>query len=146
MFHREEYESRVLGRQITQIEMKMSVKIRHRESKRLVDRTMLIDTGCDQNFISPSLVKELGLDVLRLTTPISLKGFAKNEFQVNEAVIPEWRFDEGSTMHQELTFYVLDDIPGSDIVLGNKARKDMSIHLCKVGGALVAHEVLEGWL
>ena len=136
-----------MGRQFQQIEKILPVKIRHRESKCFSDKTMLIDTGCDYNFITQSLVKELGLDVLRLTTPISLRGFANSVFHVDQVVLPEWRFSEGSAMHQEFTFYMVPNIPrGIDIVVGNKARNDMKIHLCMVDGALVAMEDLEGSL
>ena len=106
---------------------------------------MLIDTGCDHNFITLSLVKELSLDISRLTTPISVRGFANSVFQVDQAVLPEWRFSEGATMHQDIFFYVVPGCP-IDIVVGNKARSDMNIHLCVVDGALVAMEDPEGSL
>ena len=106
---------------------------------------MLFDTGCDYNIIPRSVADELGLQPVELT-PMELHCFNDLVFQVKEAVIPEWHFCGSSTKRFEYNFWVVPNIPGSvDIVLGNRARTNMNVHLY-VNGALVAFVDSEGWL
>ena len=116
----------------------------HRKRKAFVEKKLLFDTGCDYNIILQSVADELGLDLVELT-PMKLHCFNDLVFEVRHAVIPEWYFFGSPTKRREYNFWVVPNISGSvDIVVGNRARTNMNVHLY-VNGALVAFENPEGW-
>ena len=105
---------------------------------------MIFDTGCDYNIIRRSVADELRLEFLK-RTPMKLRCFNNLVFQVKQAVVPEWHFSGSSTKRWEYVFLVVPNIPGGvDIVVGNRTRSNMNVHLY-VNGALVAFENPEGW-
>ena len=130
-------EPRVMDEHYYQIGEMMPVKIYDQSYENFLRKTMLIDTGSDYSFIASSDVKELDLDTFRVK-PKKLAAFAGLSFEVDHAVVPQWQFSQGESINHTFMFYIVPEIPGGSIVLGNDGRKKLSIQFVKVGGALIA--------
>ena len=125
------------------LENTMEVKIYDQNHKEFLRRLMLIDTGSGYNFILRSVVEDLGLDTLSVP-PRTINGFARLQFTVDQRVCPKWQFSRGENVYQDFMFWVVSEIPGGSILLGNNDITRLDILLIKVG-ALVAVEDPEGW-
>ena len=77
--------------------------------------SMLVDTGASHWFMSPQMVKSLGLFPMRVDNPIEVR-FAKGEPQVAGRVVGNVPIECGTWKGEEsFTIYEMDDI---DVVLG----------------------------
>lgn len=120
------------------------MRIRHQGSQDYRLKRSLLDTGTLENFITRSVQEELDLPIVKLSR-MYFKGFGGYRFAVEDSVQPEWYFDDGSTRRQQFIFNIVPYIPDDrDMVIGSIAMRAMDINLHKDGGALVAHEDMEG--
>ena len=77
--------------------------------------SMLVDTGASHSFMSPQMVKSLGLFSMRVDNPIKVR-FAKGEPQVAGRVVGNVPIECGTWKGEEsFTICEMDDI---DVVLG----------------------------
>ena len=77
--------------------------------------SMLVDTGASHSFMSPQMVKSLGLFPMRVDNPIEVR-FAKGEPQVAGQVVGNVPIECGTWKGEEsFTICEMDDI---DVVLG----------------------------
>lgn len=119
------------------------VRVWHKNGNEYETLVALIDTGCDENLILDSVVGKLGLDKMK-TVLRPLKGINGQIVKVSELVQPCWKFEEGSRRHQEFRFFIVSNLPGPSMVLGNIAREELGIHLRIASKALIAHGDPEG--
>ena len=77
--------------------------------------SMLVDTGASHSFMSPQMVKSLGLFPMRVDSPIEVR-FTKGEPQVEGQVVGNVPIECGTWKEEEnFTICEMDDI---DVVLG----------------------------
>ena len=77
--------------------------------------SMLVDTGASHSFMSPQMVKSLGLFPMRVNNPIEMR-FAKDEPQVAGRVVGNVPIECGTWKWKEsFTIYEMDDI---NVVMG----------------------------
>ena len=126
------------------VEPQQLVRVWHRNGRRHIEYSLLIDTGTVENFILRSLVEELELDITR-SAPKNFTALNNYQFKVDECVQPRWQFIEGSKQHDVFRFWIIPALPnGMEILLGNVTRRKLHMHISILGTALIAHKDYEG--
>ena len=108
-------------------------------------RTIILDSAASDNLIRRSTVEELDHEVTQCRTR-RIKGIDGQDVEVNELVQPKWQFKKGSTRHQEITFFVIPEIPGGfDMLLGSVSLTYLGLNFrLDPGYALVVQAHDEG--
>ena len=106
---------------------------------------MILDSAASDNLIHRSTVEELDHEVTQCRTR-RIRGINGQDVEVSELVKPKWQFEKGSTRHQEITFFVVPEIPGGfDMLLGSVTCTYLGLNFrLDPGYALVAHADREG--
>ena len=90
--------------------------------------TCLFDSGASDNLICRSIVTELDHEVTQCRTKIII-GIGGQAVEVSELVRPKWQFEQGLELHEEITFFVVPEIPGGfDMLLSGVTLEYLGLH------------------